>query len=150
MNPPDDFTLRPPETEGANDADVTPVPPPGAGISPNRSAELLADLLETTGLISAERLNEARARARGGSLAQALADEGLAPGGGVARAIAAKHHLPFIDLAAEGISREAVETIPIYVLERVVALPYRIEGNRLRIAVEWIGVAATTRKCAVN
>src|SRR5918998_5003064 len=114
---------------------MTPSPPPGAGIGPNRNAELLADVLESTGLISRERLDEARARVGGGSLAQALAEEGLAPASGVARAIAARHHLPFVDLAAEGISREAVETIPAYVLERVVAIPYRIEGNRLKIAV---------------
>jgi type IV pilus assembly protein PilB len=135
VNPPDDFRLRPPDTEGKTESGLTPHPHPGAGISPNRSAELLADLLETTGLISAERLNEARARAGGGSLAQALADEGLAPASGVARALAARHHLPFVDLADVGISREAVEAIPIHVLERIVAIPYRIDGNRLQIAV---------------
>ena len=135
MNPPDDFQLRPPATEGETEAGVTAQPPPGAGIAPNRSAELLADLLETTGLISAERLNEARARAGSGSLAQALANEGLAPATGVARAIAARHHLPFVDLAAVGISREAAEAIPIYVLERVVAIPYKLEANRLQIAI---------------
>jgi type IV pilus assembly protein PilB len=134
VNPPDDFKLRPPDTEGKTESGPTQ-PHPGAGISPNRSAELLADLLETTGLISAERLNEARARAGAGSLAQALADEGLAPASGVARALAARHHLPYIDLPEVGIARDAVEAIPIHVLERIVAIPYRIDGNRLQIAI---------------
>ena len=135
MNPPDDFQLRPPETEGETKAGITPQPPPGAGIRPNRNAELLSDLLEATGLISAERLTEARARTGSGSLAEALAQEGLAPAMGVARAIATRHHLPFVDLSAVGIARDAVETIPAYVLERVVAIPYKLDGNRLQVAV---------------
>jgi type IV pilus assembly protein PilB len=114
---------------------VTPSPPPGAGIGPNRTAELLADLLETTGLIEAERLQEARVRAGSGSLAEALAESGLAPSGGVARAIAERHGMPFVDLSAVEIQREAVDSIPIHVLERVGALPYAIEGNVLKVAI---------------
>jgi type IV pilus assembly protein PilB len=129
---------RPGETradEGVRDAGAQPRPPLGAGLTPNRSAELLADLLEATALIAPDRLAAALIRAGSGSLAQAIADEGLAPAGGVARALAARHHLPFVDIAAEGVQKEAVETIPAYVLERVVALPYRLEGNVLRVAV---------------
>jgi type IV pilus assembly protein PilB len=110
-------------------------PAPGAGISPNKTAELLADLLETTGLISVDRLASARARAGAGSLAQAIAQEGVAPAAGIARALAARHHLPYVDFGAEGIQKEAVEAIPTHVLERSVALPYRLEGNVLRVAI---------------
>jgi type IV pilus assembly protein PilB len=111
------------------------VPAPGAGISPNKSAELLADLLETTGLITAERLAAARVRAGAGSLSRAILEEGAAPAAGLARALAARHHLPFIDFQTEDIQREAVETIPTHVLERVGALPYKLEGNVLRVAI---------------
>jgi type IV pilus assembly protein PilB len=121
--------------EGEQPPSLSSQPPPGAGIPPNRQAELLADLLESTGLIAPDRLAEARALAGSGSLAQAIARAGLAPGTGLARAAAARHHLPFVDLAAEGIARDAVETIPPYVLERAVAIPYRLEGNVLKIAV---------------
>jgi type IV pilus assembly protein PilB len=121
--------------EGAAEPDVTPQPPPGAGIAPNRTTELLSDLLETTGLIAADRLAQARSRAGAGSLAQAIADEGLAPASGLARAAAARHHLPFVDLQAEGIERTAVEASPAHVLDRAAALPYKIVGNVLKIAV---------------
>jgi type IV pilus assembly protein PilB len=119
------------------DGGVTPVPPPGAGIAPNRTAELLSDLLESTGLISRERLAEARLRAGAGSLAQAIADEAASAGdsSGKARALAAKHHLPFIDFGEVTVAKEAIESIPTHVLERVVALPYALEGNVLRVAI---------------
>jgi type IV pilus assembly protein PilB len=121
--------------EGEQPPSLSSQPPPGAGIPPNRQAELLADLLELTGLIASDRLSEARVIAGSGSLAEALAQGGLAPGTGLARAAAARHHLPFVDLAAEGVARDAVETIPSYVLERAVAIPYRLEGNVLKVAV---------------
>jgi type IV pilus assembly protein PilB len=114
---------------------VTPQPLPGAGIAPNRLSELLADLLETTGLIAPDRLAQARARTGSGSLAQAIADEGLAPASGIARAAAARHHLPFVDLQSEVIERQAVEAIPAHVLGRAGALPYKIVGNVLKIVV---------------
>ncbi|HSJ94888.1 MAG TPA: ATPase, T2SS/T4P/T4SS family [Gaiellaceae bacterium] len=128
--------IRGPDGIGTGDAGLTPVPPPGAGIAPNRTAELLSDLLEATGLITREQLVEARERAGSGSLATALAGNG--PGGdgnARARAIAAKHHLPFIDFGEVSVAKEAVEAIPTHVLERVVALPYGIEGNILRVAI---------------
>ena len=135
----DDFRfLRGPHADPAADAPPRAFPPPpapGAGIAPNRFAELLADLLETTGLISPDRLAEARLRAGSGSLAQALAGTGVAPASGEARVVAARHHLPFVDLQAEGIERNAVSAIPAHVLERAVAIPYRIDGRVLKVAV---------------
>ena len=67
----------------------------------NALAELVADLLEPTGLVPADRLAAARGRAGRGSLAQALVDEGLASPEGVARARAERYHLPFVDIRAE-------------------------------------------------
>src|SRR5581483_2379990 len=81
------------------------------------SVELLVDLLGATGLVAADKLALARGRARQtGSLAGALVDEGIATSEGVAR-----HH--------------AVQTVPLHVLERVVAIPYELDGGVLRIAV---------------
>jgi type IV pilus assembly protein PilB len=123
------------QAQSPPESGLTPQPLPGAGIAPNRISELLADLLETTGLIAPDRLAQARARTGSGSLAQAIADEGLAPASGFARAAAARHHLPFVDLQSEVIERPAVEAIPAHVLERAGALPYRIVGNVLKIAI---------------
>jgi type IV pilus assembly protein PilB len=148
--------LQPLRRAGAGDAEetqgVTPEYPPGAGISPNPIAQLVADLIETTGLIPLDRLASARSRAGGGSLAEAIMDERLnAPVEGLevpglrmsprrssnleAQELAERLHLPYVDLASSGVEKGAAEAIPIHVLERVGALPYRIAGNQLRIAV---------------
>jgi type IV pilus assembly protein PilB len=47
----------------------------------------------------------------------------------------ASSELPEVDLRAEGVQAEAVEAIPLHVLTRIRALPYRIEDGRLKIAV---------------
>jgi len=97
--------------------------------------ELVADVLEATGLVPADRLTAARARAGKGSFAEALVDEGLASGEGIAKAYAHRYHLPYIDILSEQPSPAAVELIPIAVLERTSAIPYQISGNVLRVAI---------------
>jgi type IV pilus assembly protein PilB len=114
---------------------VDPQPHPGAGIEPNPVTQLIADLIETTGLIPVDRLARVRARAGTGSFAQALIDEGLAETGGLARIAADHHGLTLIDLVAEGVDKAAAESIPTHVLERAVAVPYKIEDGRLFLAV---------------
>jgi type IV pilus assembly protein PilB len=101
----------------------------------NELAELVADFLEATGLVPTDRLAAARGRAGSGSLAQALLDEGLARADGVAHALAERHRLPFVDIAAERPAPEAVEKIPIAVLERAAAIPYRVDGMTLFVAI---------------
>jgi type IV pilus assembly protein PilB len=114
----------------------SPVGPglPGAA-AVNDLAELVADLLEATGLIPPDRLAAAKRVAGAGSLAQALVDEGLASAVGVARVRAERHRLPYVDILSERVQPEAVEQIPLAVLERAAALPYRIEGNALRVVI---------------
>jgi type IV pilus assembly protein PilB len=118
---------------------LAPAPPPGAGISPNPVSELVADLIETTGLVPRDRFAHVRSRAGPGSIAQAIVDEGLAVGmltsGGLARVEADHSHLPRIDLAAEGVDKAAAEAIPTHVLERAQAIPYKLENGRLFVAV---------------
>ena len=102
----------------------------------NEVAELVADLIEATGLVSADRLAAVRGRVKqGGSFAQAVLDEDVATPEGLARTLASRFQLPFIDLPLTGIDESAAAEIPIHVLERVGALPYALEGNTLRIAV---------------
>jgi type IV pilus assembly protein PilB len=97
--------------------------------------ELIADVVEATGLVPADRLSAARARAGRGSLAQALVDEGLASGEGVAQAYAQRYHLPYIDILEEQASPDAFELIPVAVLDRTCAVPYRFAGGILKVAI---------------
>ena len=133
----DDFSLRTVPLEGS---DTQPVE--GSGLrragapAINETAELLADLLAATGLVSQDKLALARGRAgSSGSLAQALVEEGVATQEGIARTLAARYQLPLVDLATIGIDAEAAKLLPLHVLERTAAVPYAFEGDVLRVAV---------------
>ena len=133
----DDFSLR--TTGPAAGESTTPAGGlRGAAGAPqlNELAELLADLLSATGLIPEDKLALARGRAgQSGSLAQALVDEGIATSEGIARTFAARYQLPLVDLAVTGIDPEATKAVPLHVLERVVAIPYGIDSETLRVAI---------------
>jgi type IV pilus assembly protein PilB len=101
----------------------------------NPTAELLVDLLAATQLVPADKLALVRGRARDTSVAQALVEEGVASSHAIARVLAARHHLPLIDLAETGIDAEAARLVAPHVLERVVAVPYALEDGRLRVAI---------------
>ena len=133
-------------TNSEESSSVEPVHPPGA-FAPNAVNELVADLLETTGLIPPDRLAGVRSAAVGGSVGQAIVDEGLAApgvetpppspiGARGLRQVASDHsHLPQVDLNAEGVDKNAAGQIPTHVLERAVAIPYKLEDDRLFVAV---------------
>ncbi|MGH3019008.1 MAG: hypothetical protein ACRDNR_02455, partial [Gaiellaceae bacterium] len=144
--------LRRAGARGDEASGPSPEYPQGAGISPNPVTELVADLIETTGLIPLDRLASARSRAGTGPLSEAIMDERLnapaseleVPGlrqaagptpGDEAKALAERLHLPFVDLASTGVEKAAAESIPIHVLERAGAQPFKIERDRLKIAV---------------
>ena len=110
-------------------------PRSGAIARTHALSELVSDILEATGLVPADRLAIARGRAGRGSLAQALVDEGLASREGVARAIADRYHLPYVDIVEEHPSPDAVEQIPAAVLERTCAIPYRYAQGVLKVAI---------------
>jgi len=126
-------TLRTGPAEGTAGA---PAVPPTGGPGVNELAELVADLLAATGLVPADKLALVRGRAgSSGSIAQALVDEGVASGEGIARMLAARHQLPLVDLPLTGVDAEAGKVVPLHVLERIVAIPYAIENGYLRVAV---------------
>jgi type IV pilus assembly protein PilB len=132
----DDFTLR----TVPQGTDAPPVQGGGLGAAGapgiNETAELLADLLAATGLIPEDKLALARGRAgAAGSLAQALIEEGVASGDGIARTLAARYQLPLIDLASVGVDPKAAKAVQLHVLERSAAIPYAIDGDVLRVAV---------------
>jgi type IV pilus assembly protein PilB len=103
--------------------------------SVNGLAELVADVVEQTGLLTTEEVAAVRARARTGSFPQALIDEGVAAGDRVAAALGARFRMPVVDLLETGVSLDAAGEIPLHVLERVAAVPYEIEDGILRVAV---------------
>jgi type IV pilus assembly protein PilB len=129
--PPD---LRPVDQE-TDERAAAPASLPSAGID-SGPAELVADLIEATHLVPADRLALVRGHTRqGGSVAEALVAEGLASSDGVARMLAARHRLPLVDLHLTGISSEASLLVPLHVLRRAVALPYRLDGETLHVAL---------------
>ena len=116
-------------------APPSPLPQAGSGID-SGSSELVADLIEATGLVPFDRLALVRGHARqGGSFSEALVSEGLASSEGVARMLSARHQLPLVDLKAVGVSAEASVLVPLHVLRRAVALPYRLQGETLHVAL---------------
>ena len=114
----------------------TPADPIQPHANVNATAELVADLLAATGLVTADKLALVRGRAGAtGSLAQAIIDEGVASSDGIARTLAARHQLPLIDLAVSAVEDEAAKQIALHVLERVVAVPYAISDGQLLVAI---------------
>ncbi len=120
-------TTAGPETDGGGS-----VAPAGLG----DAIDLVVDLISATKLVPPDRLAKAGERAReSGSLARALVDEGIATGIGVARRHAAQYRLPLIDFVSTPVDETAADLVPIRVLERVVAIPYELDGGVLRVAV---------------
>jgi type IV pilus assembly protein PilB len=129
---PDQPPLRPiTDDEESTSPSLVPQAPFGV----DESTELVADLIGATGLVPADRLALVRGRAARGSFSEALAAEGLASSEGVARMLAARHRLPLVDLRLAGISSEAGALVPLHVLQRAAALPYRLEDGVLHVAV---------------
>ncbi|MBA2642725.1 MAG: type II/IV secretion system protein [Actinobacteria bacterium] len=108
----------------------------GTGVGVNETAELVLDLLGRTGLVAPDVIALARGRTLdGASVTQAFIDEGVATTDGVARMLATRHHLPFIELPSVGVALDAAQLIPLMTLERAVAVPYALEEDVLKVAV---------------
>jgi type IV pilus assembly protein PilB len=127
---------RPPKLRSGRAKQDAPGGELPASFPVNELAELVADLIETTGLVPGDKLALVRGRAKQGiPFSQAVLDEGVASGEGIARTLASRYQLPFVDLAVTEVEDEAARELPLHVLERVVAVPYEVDGNVLRVAV---------------
>jgi type IV pilus assembly protein PilB len=98
-------------------------------------SELVAEVVEATGLMSPETLAAVRESSRSGSFSHALVQQGIGSGERVARDLADRFGMPLVDLPHVGVSREAAHRIPLHVLERVSAIPYAYEDGVLRVAI---------------
>src|SRR5262245_39198783 len=107
------------------------------GFGVNATAELVGDLIAATGLLSEDRVSQVRSHAAltRGSFSQALLDQGLATGDGLARLLATRHQLPFVELGLTGVDQHAAKRLPLHVLERVTALPYALRDDVLYVAI---------------
>jgi type IV pilus assembly protein PilB len=122
-------------TPAAEETGASPAGPLRPAFPVNAVSELVADVIEQTGLLSPADVTLARSSAKTSSFAQALVDEGLAAPERVATALSARFGMPVIDLLETGVSADASKEIPLHVLERIVAIPYAIDGGILRIAI---------------
>jgi type IV pilus assembly protein PilB len=98
-------------------------------------SELVAEVVEATGLMSADALTAVRERSSSGSFSHALVQQGIGSGERVAKDLADRFGMPLVDLPQVGVSREAAHRIPLHVLERVSAIPYAHENGVLRVAI---------------
>jgi type IV pilus assembly protein PilB len=131
-----EFEQRPTLRTVGGDQGSTPGQPLGGGLPVNAVAELVVDLLAATGLVTPDKLAMVRGRAQqGGSLAQAILDEGVATSDGIARALATRFQLPLVELAVEAVDEEATKLVPLHVLERLLAMPYELRDGTLRVAI---------------
>jgi type IV pilus assembly protein PilB len=131
-----EFEQQTPSLRTVGGDPTAPQQPLGGGLPLNAAAELVIDLLAATGLVPDDRLALVRGRVQqGSSLAQAILDENVATSEGIARALAVRFHLPLVDLALNGVDAEAAKSVPLHVLERIVAIPYELRDDTLRVAV---------------
>jgi type IV pilus assembly protein PilB len=127
-------SVRDPEPGGPETTAHAPTLATAFGVS--ETAELVLDLLGRTTLVPPDVLALVRGRAaRGMPVTQALVEEGVATPEGAARMLAARHHLPIVDLPGVGVAAEAAHLIPIQTLERAVAVPYALEDDVLKLVV---------------
>jgi type IV pilus assembly protein PilB len=108
----------------------------GSSAGVNDTAELVLDLLSRSELLPPDELALVRGRtSAGASVTQALVEEGATTAEGLARMLAARHHLPLVELASVGVAQDAAQMIPLQTLERALAIPYAFADNVLKVAV---------------
>jgi type IV pilus assembly protein PilB len=123
-------TLRTPEEDDSSGKEAVPLRIATAPVS-----ELVAEVIQATGLLAPDVLETIRQRSTSGSFSHTLAQQGIGSGERVAKDLADRFGMPLVDLHHAGVSREAAYRIPLHVLERVAAIPYLYEDGVLRVAI---------------
>ena len=117
-----------------------PVATPAAEVettitSTHEMREAIVDLLAVTHLIPKKKVGLVRDLSQNGPIAQVLVDQRLASTEAIARIVAARHQLPRVELGASGVDSEASATVPLHVLERIVAIPFAFDNGMLCVAI---------------
>jgi type IV pilus assembly protein PilB len=103
--------------------------------STHEMREAIVDLLAVTHLIPKKKVGLIRDLSHNGPIAQILVDQRLASTEAIARIVAARHQLPRVELGATGVDSEASATVPLHVLERIVAIPFAFDNGMLCVAI---------------
>jgi type IV pilus assembly protein PilB len=104
---------------------------------PASSAPGLADRLLSSGLVNATQLDliGAEHRRRGGAVLDVIADLGLVPPEALAEFMAREAGTVCVNLGQCGPDRDVVDLIPIELARRLRAIPVRLEGSVLTVAL---------------
>jgi len=111
-------------------------PDPGSGITPptrrGGSPRFLTDVIVEMGLASAERVQEALATSRmsGTTPERVLMEAGALTGEGLARALAERHGLDYLDLSVFTVDMGAASLISAPAARRYEAVPVALENGR--------------------
>src|SRR5262245_59665051 len=95
----------------------------------------IVDLLEATELIPQHYVPFVRDQSQRAPIAHVLVDQRLASTEAIARIVAARHHLPLVELGTSGVDAQASATVPLHVLERIVAIPFAFDDGALCVAI---------------
>ncbi len=97
----------------------------------------LVEVLISENKITPEQLEEARAaqRERGGDLGEALLSLGYASRADLARALARRLRLDYVEITEKDVERQAASLVDRRVLRKHGALPLRVEDGRLVVAM---------------
>lgn len=98
----------------------------------------IGDLLVKQEIISEEQLQDAlkRQKLTGVSLAKALTGEGMVSEDDLNRSLAATRGIEFISLKPDDVDPGAAHLVPEHVVRQYRAIPVRLEGDRLFVAME--------------
>ncbi len=97
----------------------------------------LTQMLEQSGTLTPEQIARAQQIAKESTtiLANAIVREGLVMGSDLAAMTALHMGVPLVDLRSESIQPQAVALLPEHLASRYLALPIKLQGNRLTVAL---------------
>ncbi|MFC2013072.1 GspE/PulE family protein [Chloroflexota bacterium] len=102
---------------------------------PIKAKESIRDALIEAGLVTPEQLEEVAKDAKDTELGQLLVDQGIVTGRGLAKVVAKKLNLPYVNLNTYQIQREAVQLIPESMSRKYSIIPLAIVNDTLQIAM---------------
>jgi MshEN domain len=105
--------------------------------APNERDLPLGELIVRAGLLSSVQLDAAlaAARASGRRLGEVLVEDELVDERGLAQIVAQQEGLEFIDLGKHDLEHEAVDLLSESSARRYLALPYKLEGTAVCVAI---------------